>query len=73
MRLGFSLLLAQGVVVLRTSLLCASSGLVHCFCLFAPNHDQHELDHHTENLASIGSVRFAEASASSPSTKSKKT
>ena len=60
-RLGSSLLLAQAVFLLRTSFLCASSGLVHCFCLCAPNHDAHELDLHVGNLAS------------SPLTKQKKT
>ena len=50
--LGFRLLLAQAVFVLRTSFLCASSGLVRCFCLFAPNHDAHELDRHINSLRS---------------------
>ena len=58
---------------MRTSFLCASSGLVHCFCLCAPSHDAHELDFHIGNLALIALVRFAEASVSSPLTMSKKT
>ena len=64
-RLGF--LLAQAVFVFTTSFLSASSGMVHCFCLFAPNHDAHELDRQ------IALVRFAETRVSSPLAKSKKT
>ena len=47
-RLRFSVLFAQAVFVSRSPYQCSSSGLVHCFCfcLFAPNHDAHELDRH---------------------------
>ena len=58
-RLGIGLLLAQAVFNMRTSFLCASSGLVHCFCLFAPNHDAHELEplHRQSGLDCLGALR----------------